>query len=340
MMSVDIQKCERSKGTMCSNHPIGGYFEIEINNFGSLFHDKAIAVNSGRNALELILRNLTIDKIYIPYYICDVILEPIKKTGIEYTFYHLDEKFYPLVDSIKKKEALLYVNYFGILNRNVRDLSEKYNNLIIDNTQAFFSDHLKGTYSFCSPRKFFGVPDGGFAYINKDLALDFEMDKSYERVSHLLKRLEEGPEDGYQDFKENDAKLDNLPIRKMSMLTSKLLKNINYEKSRKTRNENFIYLHENLKKDNELRDIINDTIIDGPMVYPYLNKDNDDLRDFLIKNKIFVAKYWPNIPKWVENNNSVESYLYSYLIPLPIDQRYNINDMKIIVELIQNGKKN
>jgi len=325
---------------MCLNSPIGGYFEIETNNFGSLFHDKAIAVNSGRNALELILRNMTIDKIYIPYYICDVILEPIKKKGVEYAFYHLDDKFYPLTDSIKKKDALLYVNYFGIFSRNVKELSEKYNNLIIDNTQAFFSEHLRGTYSFYSPRKFFGVPDGGFAYINKDLDTDLEIDKSYERVSHLLKRVEDGPEKGYQNFRENDAKLANLPIRKMSMLTNKLLKNINYEKCRKIRNENFTYLHEKLKKDNELRDIINDTIIDGPMVYPYLNKNNDNLRNFLIKNKTFVAKYWPNIPKWVDNKNSVEAYLYNYLIPLPIDQRYDNNDMKIIVERVKNGQNN
>jgi len=325
---------------MDSNNPIGGYFEMETNNFGSIFHEKAIAVNSGRNALELILRNLNINKIYIPYYICDVVLEPIKKIGIDYTLYHLDNKFYPLVDSIKKKEALLYVNYFGIFSQNVRELSEQYNNLIIDNTQAFFSEHLKGTYSFYSPRKFFGVPDGGFAYINKDIALDFEMDKSYERFSHLLKRVEDGPEKGYNDFKENDAKLDNLPIRKMSKLTSKLLKNIDYEKVRKIRNENFTCLHDNLKKDNELRDVINGTIINGPMVYPYLKNGNADLRDFLIKNKIFVARYWPNVPKWVDDKNSVESYLYTHLIPLPIDQRYNNDDMKIIIELIQNGTKN
>ena len=33
-------------------NPIGGYFELELNDYGSVYHDKAIAVNSGRNALE------------------------------------------------------------------------------------------------------------------------------------------------------------------------------------------------------------------------------------------------------------------------------------------------
>ena len=34
---------------------IGGYFELELNNFNSLYHDEAVAVNSARNALELLI---------------------------------------------------------------------------------------------------------------------------------------------------------------------------------------------------------------------------------------------------------------------------------------------
>jgi hypothetical protein len=325
---------------MYSYDPIGGYFEMEIGNCSSNFHSKAIALNTGRNSLELILKNININRIYIPYYICDVILEPIKKFDLDYRFYFLDNKFYPLVDSIKDNEALLYVNYFGIFTRNVKKLSEQYNNLIIDNTQAFFSEHIEGTYSFYSPRKFFGVPDGGFAYINKCIALDIETDKSYERFSHLIKRVDEGPEEGYRDFKENDEKLKNLPIRKMSKLTKKLLKNVDFEKVRKIRNENFAYLHNNLEKNNELRDIIAGENVNGPMVYPYLQKDNVNLKTFLIKNKVFVATYWPNVSKWIDDENSFELYLYNNLIPLPIDQRYNKNDMKIVLELIKNGQSN
>ena len=43
---------------------IGGYFQLETNDFGSIFHDKAIAVNSGRNALEYILLSNNYRKIY------------------------------------------------------------------------------------------------------------------------------------------------------------------------------------------------------------------------------------------------------------------------------------
>ena len=46
-------------------------------------------------------------------------------------------------------------------------------------------------------------------------------------------------------------------------------------------------------------------------------------------NKIYVAKYWSKSPdKYYEN------YLYEYLLPLPIDQRYDLDDMTKIIEVI------
>ena len=57
---------------------IGGYFQLELNKDRE-YHDKAIALNTGRNALEYILRAKIFKKIYLPFYTCDVLLEPLKK---------------------------------------------------------------------------------------------------------------------------------------------------------------------------------------------------------------------------------------------------------------------
>ena len=38
---------------------IGGYFELELVDRGEFIHDDGILVNTGRNALELILSNLS-----------------------------------------------------------------------------------------------------------------------------------------------------------------------------------------------------------------------------------------------------------------------------------------
>ena len=199
---------------------IGGYFELELNDFDSVYHDKAIAVNSGRNALEYILLANKYKKIYIPYYTCDVTFQPIKKLNIEFEFYYLDKDFFPRLNEIEDNAALLFVNYFGLMDNNILLLQKKYKNLIIDNAQAFYAQPLDCTSTFYSPRKFFGLPDGGFVYSDKNLNVDLDYDKSEERISHLLKRIEEGAETGYKLFQQNDNKLNDLPRKSSGFKTS------------------------------------------------------------------------------------------------------------------------
>lgn len=316
---------------------IGGYFQLELNNFGTVYHDNAIALNSGRNALEYILIQKKYSKVYIPYFTCDVILQPLQKLDIEYEFYHLDNSLMPQVQSVGENEVLLYTNYFGILSINVKNVIRKFVNVMIDNSQAFYDMPVDNIPTFYSPRKFFGLPDGGFAYVNRNLDLDLnlEVDKSMDRVSHLIARIENGAEAGYKLYQKNDEKLNNLPLLKMSQLTNQLLNNINFEAIRKKRNENFDIIHQALKYDNELSPMIETAKINGPMVYPFLRKGNNKLRYHLISNKILVARYWPNVIKWLEAKNIFERYLYCNLIPLPIDQRSDKKALKAIVQMIK-----
>ena len=57
---------------------IGGYFSLELPLIEE-YHKNAIRLNTGRNCLEYILRVRGYKKVYIPYYTCEVILEPFKK---------------------------------------------------------------------------------------------------------------------------------------------------------------------------------------------------------------------------------------------------------------------
>jgi len=314
---------------------IGGYFGLELNDFGSVYHDKAVALNTGRNALEYILFIKKYKKVFIPYYTCDVTLQPIKRLNVDFEFYHLDENFSPIIESIKEDEVLLYVNYFGILNNKLTAVIEKYINVIIDNAQAFFVQPINNVSTFYSPRKFFGMSDGGFAYVETNQNIDLDQDISLDRISHLIKRIENGAEAGYKSFLSENTKLDNIPFRKMSLLTNKLLRNINFDKVRNIRNNNFKTIHSALGSINELTPLIESEFIDGPMSYPFLKKGNEELKKNLIEKKVFVATYWPNVKIWLKGKDCYELYLYNNLIPIPIDQRYNGVDMNRIIELIK-----
>ena len=73
---------------------IGGYFELELRK-GEHYHKNAIRLNTARNCFEYVLRSRSYDKVYIPYYTCEVMLEPIQKLGIDYEFYHINELLEP-----------------------------------------------------------------------------------------------------------------------------------------------------------------------------------------------------------------------------------------------------
>ena len=321
------------------NKAIGGFFSLEISKVqNGYIHTNGVHLNSGRNALEYILKSIpVVQKLYIPYYTCDVVLEPINKLGIPYGYYRIDEHL-ELADEIQldKDEYLLVTNYFGIKDAYIKKLAKRYGErLIVDNAQALFAEPLEGIKTIYSPRKFVGIPDGGIAYIDNGLDVaDMEQDVSYNRCSHLLKRLDLGAEAGYNDFRANSHQLVNQPIRRMSNLTWNLLQGIDFEEVKKRRWKNFMQLHQALSSINRLHIPETETFA-CPMVYPLYTSDMT-LKKHLIENKIFVATYWPNVLEWCREG-MLEYELANKVIAIPVDQRYGEEKMNLILNIILNG---
>ena len=310
---------------------IGGYFELELGKRNEL-HSNALALNSGRNCLKHILLSNNFTKIYLPYYTCEVLLEPIKQCNIEFEFYHVDKQLNPLLkNAYASSEAILYINYFGIKSETIIALSSSYKNLIIDNSQSLFSDPIDGVHTFYSPRKFMGLPDGGFVYSHNGQEANYETEISEGHMSHLVKRIEQGAENGYADFSKNDDLISHFELKKMSKLTSQLIENADIEDIKQKRINNFSILHKALSDRNELD--INISEIDPPMVYPLLIKNGGSIREKLIKNKIFVASYWQNILPYIPDG-AHEKYLIDNIVPLPIDQRITAEDLKTILNFL------
>lgn len=312
---------------------IGGYFSLELP-LREEYHKNTIRLNTGRNCLEYILRARGYKKVYVPYYTCEAVMEPINKLGILYEFYHIDIHF-EIRDrfTLKDDEALLYTNYFGLKQRYVEQLAEKVGpRLVVDNTQAFYAKPLAGIDTFYTCRKFFGVADGAYLYTDKLLDDVFEQDESYNRMAHLLKRIDLSAEHGFADFRKVDDGLDNQPIRKMSKLTKRIMQSIDYEAAAQKRRDNYLYLQEELGNTNNLEIHLEDDAV--PMVYPFL-APIQELREKLIKNKVFVARYWPNVLEWTTDKD-IEYLLAYQMQPLPVDQRCGRGDMDRIIKCIKN----
>ena len=317
---------------------IGGYFELELQPAANqLFDDQAVFVNSGRNAFEYIILSLPkINKLWMPYYTCSSLQEPIKRLGLHVCYYHVSKQLE--IESLEtlnigKDDYLLYTNYFGVKNTYADYLQTVYpDNLILDNSQALF--YPPSRLCFYSPRKFVGIPDGGVAYSPFKYEVKEQDKLSYMRCSHLLKRHDFPASEGYSDFKENSLTISNQPLRLMSNLTKRMLSSIDFSSILEVRKNNFTYLDSMLNRENSLKFDLKRGII--PLVYPLLTR-NEFFRSQLIYNKVYVATYWPKLPQLT--NVKSELNLSEYIIPLPVDQRYNEEDLCDIINIYKYGKR-
>ena len=315
---------------------IGGYFELADKDCecGRMPVD-GIALNTCRNALEYIILQLPVVKrVFVPYYTCEAVLEPLKRLPVGYVFYHINERLEVAEDlDLQAGDYLIANNYFGIKDAYIAKLADKYGDrLIVDNAQALFAPVLPSVKSAYSTRKYVGVADGGFAVgVSAIGVVNYEEDNSSEHDSHLYIRKEHGAEAGFKDYQVNECKLDNQPIRRMSPQTKEILSQIDYDSIIEKRRQNYLYLSKALEEKNLLQLPSNDSF-NCPMVYPFMT-DDESLRGRLIQNRIFVARYWPNVLEWC-GENDLEYKLATLIIPLPIDQRYGVEDMERIIAII------
>lgn len=308
---------------------IGGYIELDTCRHAML-HEDAILLNCGRNALAYLLEAKGIKKLYLPYFLCDSVANVCKKYGVEVVFYHIGENWLPKDLVIDEDTWLYIVNFYGQITReDLARLAAAYRNIIIDNAQAYFDAPLANVDTLYTCRKFFGVSDGAVLYTNSKLERSLEIDESFNRIHYVLGRYERTASEFYEETAQNNDIFDNEPIKEMSRLTKNLLRSIDYEYVKQVRTNNFAYLHEKLREVNKL----NVRLIEGAFMYPLLIDDGMKIRKQLQQMKIYIPTLWPNVFEECESD-TLEYKFAAEILPIPVDQRYGIEDMEYLVNVI------
>ena len=309
---------------------IGGYIELEHHD-GSLFHEKALALNCGRNALAYLCRARNIQKVWIPHFLCDCVDQLLDKIGVEWSCYRIGRDFLPNIDlSVERDDWLYVVNYYGqVSNASIQALKQQYPHLIVDNCQDYFRTPVAGVDTLYTCRKFFGVPDGAFLYTNAPAIDDLERDISYGRMPYLLGRVERPASEFYAEYVQSNADFAKEPVKRLSRLTENLLRGIDYARVQRVRTANWRRLSERLGKLNELA--LTETV--GPFAYPLLVPNDRMLRKKLIEQKIYVPTLWPAVLERC-GEATWEHRLALDLLPLPVDQRYGADDMDYISDAV------
>lgn len=323
-------------GTPGREPEIGAYFGLELPSYGNIPQNRpgrSVMLNSGRNALEYILRHLPgITRLHLPAYSCTSLLQPLARLGIPHTAYRITPRLeLEQLPRLRPNEHILYINYYALKEHYIDTLAAHYGSrLIIDNSQSLYSPPRPGIPAFYSPRKNSGLPDGGIAVLDRPTLQLTERDTSYSAAGYLLQRLEQTAEAASPACEQSERRLDNLPMRRISLLTERLMHGIDYETARRIRWENFTHLHNRLRDYNKLP--IDTSSIATPYCYP-LWTGLPGLRNHLIDHGILIPRYWPETACDTPPG-STERQLADNLLPLPVDQRYTAEHMERIIRIV------
>lgn len=308
----------------------GGYIELDEYT-GSEYYNDTVSLNCGRSCLSYLIKARGIKKVYIPSFCCDTVKQGCENVGALWEYYSINSDFTPNFNiKLKENEYIYIVNYYGQLNDSmIEKMIFNYKRVILDYAQAFFQKPLPNVDTLYSCRKFFGVTDGAYLVTNVKLQEELEIDYSYNRMNFLLGRFEKTASEFYSEYISNNRLFDTEPIKLMSRLTQNLLRGIEYDKIKDRRTKNALILDKKLKCINK----INIIPVEGMFSYPLYIENGCEIREKMQKLKIYIPTLWPDVLKRCDSD-SIEYQYSKNILPLPIDQRYNEEDMEVICRCI------
>lgn len=324
---------------------MGGEFLINNNLFEKTIMDReTIIYSSGRNALFNILYNeydFDARTILIPNYLCDSVTRTINDAGWSYKFYRINIDLEFDIDEIIKCEdinAVLVINYFGVLKLDeaIKKIRKARQELVIieDDVQAFFEyKKSEAEYSFTSLRKWFPCPDGAFINTKRELKTKIAVESKwsqYKLAGNLLKNYCNVVDDSIclELLKKGEELLDMEYNSVCSEVSQEIYAHIDTENVANIRKKNARFLHENLLKLGVRHIYCEDAV---PLFIPIFIENRDILRKHFFETNIFTPVHW----QMINDEWNGDSQIYNLELSLICDQRYDIEDMKRQINVLE-----
>ncbi len=332
---------------------IGSEFWLEREP-AAVSHRDGCYVLSGRTAIDLIIQDIakrrTVRKVYMPAWGCDSMIVPFSHRDIHVDFYDVrfDGQLKCHTDFTDYTDILYVTNYFGYENtlpiEIVKKVKEKGAIILYDRTHSFLmvnDPYLElADYSFASIRKWMGVIGGAVVKGVKDCQLKpCSYLECKEKAMRMKKAFIEGDTsidkqaflNLYGEFGHHLA--EDYQNYEMDDLSYALYGTEDFAAMRHKRRENAKYLHEHLKGVSFIGELTENAV---PLFVPVLfdtTEQRNSVRKKLIEAQIYCPIHWPK-PAQIPADFTVNN-IYDTELSLICDQRYDINDMKRIIETIQ-----
>lgn len=296
---------------------------------------------NGRSALFILLKSLPITTLWLPDYYCDSVLSSAELAGVKSSFYPLGPDLIcedlGWLDDVGGGHLVMFIDYFGFrLNLSVFGMVKDRGAMILeDASQALLTDGVGDGADFVvySPRKFFGLPDGGILVDRQnkiELANNLEVipDTWWNRAVSVLKMradFDSGLQiDWHTEFRKVE---DTQPTGYFAMSPTSercLTKKIDLDETARIRRDNYGVLLDKLKNYALFTDLPAGVV---PVGFPLVAEDRDRVQRFLFDHRIFPPIHWKEMPE------SAAGGLATRELTLPCDQRYCEGDMVRVAEV-------
>lgn len=290
----------------------------------------AYGYESARSSLYMLLKAAHSKRVFLPNYICDAVPAAVEAAGAQLVYYPINEHFQPVERlNPSPEDWVLLVNYFGLCSRAIEKSLDYLPapQVIVDCSQAYFFDDHQQTSKIYSPRKFLPVADGGFVRTEFSLnASAFDNNASIRRYQYLLERTVEQPELSRASYLQAEKDLESINDRSISSFTKKICETTDVDFIRQRRRENFKIL-QGLDFVNALKFDLGEQV---PLCYPLMVANGREIRENLLRIRIFTPKYWPNVTP----RNDFEKLLLEETVFLPVDHRYTAEQMNFLLNIV------
>ena len=306
-------------------------------------------------------RQMGIQKILLPAYLCPEILDTFLSRGMEWDFYpirpDLSIDLATLAQMMSRHTAVYFINYFGFRHDDntrsfLADLSRNGIPVVEDNAQAGFPQQTTGNFVFNSLRKL--VPyDGGYLRSNEDLR---ERIAAYPHLQNrrlpLIHRYRSGLSEyvyrGIGDPGDLAALYESAEscYRKDAVVAGDpkerwQIEHLDWEEIRRVRRENYCYLLERLTAVPEVTPIF-PALQEGimPLGMPvYVNGAiRNDLFDMLGREGVGLTIHWDSLltdPR--TNHDPVTLEMAARMLTLVCDQRASHKQLDFQIDRLQSA---
>ena len=332
-------------------------------------YGRKIYTGNGRTATSYILLNalhLTKDDVILmPDYLCVSVINALQVCPAQFRFYRIRKDLSADIEDMRSKmdekvKVLYVIHYFGVPQseeyaREVLRLKKEYGAAVIEDlTQTLYTRSPGrigyGDYLVASTRKWMPVTDGGLLAVKDGVDCpDNKLADAYDEavyrqllISIMRDYFDTHPlEDktAYLQMEKeaNKARYLDFTPREMTEVTRRILFAMDHEESIRRRRENYQWLYRELSGLEGL-EILSHPLDENGDYVPFglviLVEKRQECYDFLASHGVIGEIQWV-LPLEYYDPGEDARYMSDHNIMLQIDQRYGIEEMRVVADLIK-----